>query len=204
MGAGIAASPHLRRAKDPPVFVSFGNPKVSCSSILAHQLRRRFRMLIPIRRRVLLPSAALLGPFRCRVACVPRDPDFAQDRMALPAPLPAGPIRSRSFSSSPAGGDRTFGPFLALPVVADAPGRLGLSSRSPIPYEPRAESRKADSAANRLWIMGISRITFRLENFPAFAPFPLARRMPESAFPPRCARSTPNAASRPGARAWRH
>jgi len=23
MGAGIAASPHLRRAKDPPVFVSF-------------------------------------------------------------------------------------------------------------------------------------------------------------------------------------
>jgi hypothetical protein len=41
MGAGIAASPHLRRAKVPPVFVSFGDPKVSCSSILAHQLRRR-------------------------------------------------------------------------------------------------------------------------------------------------------------------
>ena len=74
-------------------------------------------------------------------------PRFAQDRVALPAPLPAGPIRSRSFSSSPAGGDRTFRPFLALPVVADAPGRLGLSSRSPIPYEPRAESHKAESAA---------------------------------------------------------
>ena len=112
MGAGIAASPHLRRAKDPPVFVSFENPKVSCSPILAHQLRRRFRLQIPIRRRVLLPSAALLGPIRFRVACIPRDTAFAQDRLALPAPLPAGPIRSRSFSSSPAGGDRSFHPFL--------------------------------------------------------------------------------------------
>jgi len=28
MGAGIAASPHLRRAKDPPVFVSLNDPKV--------------------------------------------------------------------------------------------------------------------------------------------------------------------------------
>ena len=28
MGAGIAASPHLRRAKDPPVFVSLSDPEV--------------------------------------------------------------------------------------------------------------------------------------------------------------------------------
>ena len=76
MGAGIAASPHLRRAKDPPVFVSFGDPKVSCSPILAHQLRRRFGSWIPIRRRVPLPSAALLGPIPFRVACVPRDTAF--------------------------------------------------------------------------------------------------------------------------------
>ena len=88
-------------------------------------------------------------------------PRFAQERLALPAPLPTGPIRSRSFSSSPAGGDRTFRPFLILPVVADAPGRLGLSSRSPISYEPRPESCKVESAARSLWIMGISRITVR-------------------------------------------
>ena len=71
MGAGIAASPHLRRAKDPPVFVSFGDPKASCSSILAHQLRRRFGSWIPIRRRVPLASAALLGPIVFRVAWLP-------------------------------------------------------------------------------------------------------------------------------------
>ena len=120
MGAGIAASPHLRRAKDLPVFVSFDDPKVVCSSILAHQLRRRFQKSIPIRRRVRLPSAALLGPIPCRVACFPKEAAFALERLALPALLPAGPIRSRSFSSSPAGGDRAFRPFLpflSLPTL---------------------------------------------------------------------------------------
>ncbi len=43
-----------------------------------------------------------------------------------------------------------------LPVVADRPGRLGLPSRSPIAYEPPAESRKAESARSSLWITGIS------------------------------------------------
>jgi hypothetical protein len=165
MGAGIAASPHLRRAKDPPVFVSFGDPKVSCSSILAHQLRRRFRSWIPILRRVPFPSAALLGPIPFRAACIPRDTAFAQERLALPAPLPAGPIQSRSFSSSPAGGDRTFRPFLILPVVADDPGRLGLPSRSPIPYGPGGESLKGNIVPPRLWIAGISRITFGSETY---------------------------------------
>ena len=46
MGAGIAASPHVRRAKDMPVFVTWSpeNPKAPMNplSILAHQLRRRF------------------------------------------------------------------------------------------------------------------------------------------------------------------
>ena len=46
MGAGIAASPHMRRAKDMPVFVTWSpeNPKAPNDplSILAHQLRRRF------------------------------------------------------------------------------------------------------------------------------------------------------------------
>jgi hypothetical protein len=73
-------------------------------------------------------------------------PRVALERLALPAPLPAGPNRNRGLASSPAGGDRTFRPFLILPVVADAPGRLGLSSRSPIPYEPHAESLQAEKA----------------------------------------------------------
>ena len=91
-------------------------------------------------------------------------PRYAEERLALPAPLPAGPIRSRSFSSSPAGGDRTFRPVLILPVVADDPGRLELSSRSPSPYVPPTESRKVDSAPRGLWITGISRITARSEH----------------------------------------
>ena len=88
-----------------------------------------------------------------------RTPRFAQERMALPAPLPTGPNESRSFHSSPAGGDRTFHPVLILPVVADAWGRQRLSSRSPIPYGLQGESLQMNSTDDRLWIMGISRIS---------------------------------------------
>ena len=59
MGAGIAASPHLHRAKDLPVFASLVAfaPR---SSILAHQLRRRFRSWSSPKAGS-RPSAALLG-----------------------------------------------------------------------------------------------------------------------------------------------
>jgi hypothetical protein len=59
MGAGIAASPHLHRAKDLPVFASLVAfaPR---SSILAHQLRRRFQSWSSPRAGS-RPSAALLG-----------------------------------------------------------------------------------------------------------------------------------------------
>jgi hypothetical protein len=77
MGAGIAASPHLRRAKVPPVFVSFGDPKVSCSSILAHQLRRRFGKWSCPEGHVFLP----LRPFL--------------DQSPVASPAPRGMPRSR-------------------------------------------------------------------------------------------------------------
>ncbi len=104
------------------------------------------RQVVVSRRTRSPASAALLGPIPCRVACAPKDAAFALERLALPAPLPAGPNRDRGPASSPAGGDRTFHPFLILPVVADPPGRRGLPSRSPIPYEPAPESLQAEKA----------------------------------------------------------
>ena len=58
------------------------------------------------------------------------EPRVATERLALPAPLPVGPIRNRNSLSSPSGGDRSF---RVLP-----PERGGtLPSRSPIAYAPR-------------------------------------------------------------------
>ncbi len=159
MGAGIAASPHLRRAKDPPVFVSLDDPKVLRSPILAHQLRRRFGKWSCPEGHVLSLPRPFLDQSSFASPASRGKPRFAQERLALPAPLPAGPIQGRSLSSSPAGGDRTFHPFLIHPVVADHPGRLGLPSRSPIPYEPRPESRQAEKACSCLWITGISGVS---------------------------------------------
>ena len=134
MGAGIAASPHLRRAKDLPVFASLAAfaPR---SSILAHQLRRRFRKWsCPEGQVLFLPRPFLdQSPF---ASPAPRGaPRLAQERMALPAPLPAGPTWNRSSSSSPAGGDRTFRPF--------PPRRAGTSV--PITHSLCASPRVAQS-----------------------------------------------------------
>ena len=63
MGAGIAASPHLHRAKDLPVFASLAAfaPR---SSILAHQLRRRFRWWSsPKAGSVIFRGPSWVGPF---------------------------------------------------------------------------------------------------------------------------------------------
>ena len=113
MGAGIAASPHLRRAKDLPVFASLAAfaPR---SSILAHQLRRRFRKWSCPEGQVLFHPRPFLDQSPFASPAPRRTPRLAQERMALPAPLPAGPTWNRSSSSSPAGGDRTFRPFLTL------------------------------------------------------------------------------------------
>ena len=100
---------------------------------------------IPIRRRVPLRfrGPSWTNPLSRRLASR-RKPRVAQERLALPAPLPAGPNRDRSPGSSPAGGDRTFRPVLVRPVVADEPGRLGHPSRSPIRYGPWPESLQAE------------------------------------------------------------
>ena len=111
MGAGIAASPHLHRAKDLPVFVSL----VTCaprSSILAHQLRRRFRSWSCPEEHVRFLPRPFLGHSPFASPALRGEPRVATERITLPAPLPTGPTRNRSSSSSPAGRDRIFHPFL--------------------------------------------------------------------------------------------
>ena len=71
MGAGIAASPQCAERSSVGVR-QLGDPGVSCSSILTHQLRRRF---VPwsypeARSR---SSAALLGLIPLHVACFPEE-----------------------------------------------------------------------------------------------------------------------------------
>jgi len=180
MGAGIAASPHLRRAKDMPVFVSLSDPKVSSLLDPGSPAQASLPKIDPNPKTGSFPSAALLGPIPFRVACFPKEAALAQERLALPAPLPAGPIQGRSLSLSPAGRDRTFRPFLILLAVADRPGRLGLPSRSPIPYDPRSESLKAESSASSLWITGISHITLESPRLPFCSPPPNSTRCPNS------------------------
>jgi hypothetical protein len=129
MGAGIAASPHLHRAKDLPVFASL----VACaprSSILAHQLRRRFRWWSsPKAGSVIFRGPSWVGPFR--VACSQGEPRTATGRPTLPAPLPVVRLGPKP-SSSPSGGDRSFRHLPLLPAVAGSPKRRGLPSRSPM------------------------------------------------------------------------
>ena len=68
------------------MFVSFGDPKVSCSSILAHQLRRRFQPWSCPEARS-RSSAALLGLTPLRAACSRGSRVSRWKRSTLPAPL---------------------------------------------------------------------------------------------------------------------
>ena len=168
MGAGIAASPHcaerrICRCSQPLT----RQAEASCvlSSILAHQLRRRFRKSIPIRRRVRLLQRPFLD-----------QPPFAP---LARSPRGLNRVRARKTGSSGAS-DRLvrivapFGPEslpfashhrLPAEIGASIPssrGTLGLPSRSPIPYERRSESLKAEKSSRGLWITGISRIESRI------------------------------------------
>ena len=156
MGAGIAASPHLHRAKDLPVFASLVAfaPR---SSILAHQLRRRFQSWsCPKAGSETFRGPSWVGPFR--VACSQGEPRTATGRPTLPAPLPVVRLEPK-LSSSPSGGDRSFRRLPHLPAVAGSLGRRGLPSRSP--NEPAKLFRvgKAKNTSLCLWITGISGVS---------------------------------------------
>ena len=161
MGAGIAASPHLHRAKDLPVFASLVAfaPR---SSILAHQLRRRFRWWSsPKAGSVIFRGPSWVGPFR--VACSQGEPRTATGRPTLPAPLPVVRLEPK-LSSSPSGGDRSFRHLPHLLAVAGLPLRRGLPSRSPMQAALLFRVGEAKKASHCLWITGISCTTHRKRN----------------------------------------
>ena len=158
MGAGIAASPHcaerrICRCSQPLT----RQAEASCvlSSILAHQLRRRFRKSIPIRGRVRLLQRPFLdqSPFASparsprglnRVRARKTGSSGASDRLVRDDP---GSMPEDTFFRtipSPAGGDRSFRPFLNLLVVADFPVEAGTSV--PITMSLCASIRVAQSA----------------------------------------------------------
>jgi|GEM_PF-5817376 len=72
MGAGIAASPHLRRAKDLPVFVSLTDPKVFPLLDPGSPAQASLPKVDPNPKTGSSSSAALLGPFPFRADCPPR------------------------------------------------------------------------------------------------------------------------------------
>lgn len=105
------------------------------------QLRRRFQMMIRIRRRVQRPFTALLGSILFPRFPSPREVQAAAtERSTLPAPLadwsdelsiclhPEG-FQRLSSAPSPAGGDRTLGPW---------------SSLVRLPFPPMARNRRPD------------------------------------------------------------
>ena len=140
MGAGIAASPHLRRDMDLPVFASLTSRSSSAlrswltSSGVASDRG-------PDRNRVLDLSRPFLGWF-LRVACPQGEPRTATGRPTLPAPLPVVRLGPKP-SSSPSGGDRSFRHLPRLLAVSGFPVRRGLPSRSQI--EPAQRIRVAQS-----------------------------------------------------------
>lgn len=158
MGAGISASPHLRRAKDPPVFVSLFTRRFPAlrswltSSGVASDRGRVPKDTFSIFRG---PSwtnllSRRLHPEGGRVS---RKSDWLFRRLFRLVRIEA--------EASPHRLPVEIG--LSIPSLR---GGLGLPSRSPIPYEPAAESLKADSTSFRLWIMGISRISRRAPQLP--------------------------------------
>ena len=91
MGAGIAASPHLHRAKDLPVFASLTTRGSSAHrSWLTRSGVASDRG--PARGQVLDLPRPFLGQSPFASPAPRRKPRVATGRLALPAPLPAGPI----------------------------------------------------------------------------------------------------------------
>ena len=156
MGAGIAASPHLHRAKDLPVFASLAAfaPR---SSILAHQLRRRFQSWSSPKAGS-RSSAALLGliPFASPAPRGSRELRLEDQlfrrlfRLVRLGPKP---------SSSPSGGDRSFRHLPHLLAVAGFPGRRELPSRSQLEPAKLFRVAQREKSSLCLWITWISRIT---------------------------------------------
>ena len=161
MGAGIAASPHLHRAKDLPVFASLAAfaPR---SSILAHQLRRRFQSWSSPKAGS-RSSAALLGliPFASPAPRGSRELRLEDQlfrrlfRLVRLGPKP---------SSSPSGGDRSFRHLPHLLAVAGLPMRRELPSRSPMQAALLFRVGEAKKTSLCLWITGISCTTRRKRN----------------------------------------
>jgi len=109
------------------------------------------------------------GPSWGNHSCVPlRSPDptrRSRNRVALETDTSSGASSrlARNEPESPfqlpAGGDRFFYPFLALPAVSGAPGRLGLPPRSPALHAPSFRVAEAKFSVISLWITGIAGTT---------------------------------------------
>ena len=165
MGAGIAASPHLHRDMDLPVFASLTVRRPSAT----RSWLTRSGVASSIWSCPKAGSETFRGPSwvgTLRVACSPGGAACRDRKTNSSGASSGGPTWNLRSSSSPSGGDRSFRHLPHLLAVAGLPGRRGLPSRSPIPYEPRAESLKAESAAPCLWIVGISRISRESRRLP--------------------------------------
>ena len=186
MVAGIAASPHLRRAYDLPNLTtrSQGNPilnsaspaqaSLSTDNSLRRGARPTYSTAWPegsLLFRPILPdpkvkadrcSAALLGMFLNRVPlclCRPESrlqPRRAFERSSLPAPRPGWPRKVPEEPFTACRGDRTFSHLPRFPAVAGPLARPGPPSRSPSHHAPVARVGKAKNLGASLWITGIS------------------------------------------------
>ena len=121
------------------------DPKVLCSSILAHQLRRRFRSWSCSEEHVRFLPRPFLGHSPFASPALRREPRVARERITLPAPLPTGPTWNRSSSSSPAGRDRTFRPFLPREAGTSVPITHSLWAAIRVAQSEKIESLPVDN-----------------------------------------------------------
>jgi hypothetical protein len=158
MGAGIAASPHLHRDMDLPVFASLV----------------RFRS--PAYRSWLTSSGVASSSWSCpkagsetfrgpswvgtlRVACFPRETACRDRKSNSSGASSGGPTWNLRSSSSPSGGDRSFRRLPPLLAVAGLPVRRGLPSRSRVEPAKLFRVGEAKNEASSLWITGISGVS---------------------------------------------